>query len=109
MDLPHAETIFHVPLYFGKPGNTKFAPVARFHLETLRKRSLVREIVADHPVVPRQFCPVRNLRKPRKKTGRHDRSVRCWAKYDPAASRKIRFHPTVRIPGPPGVIAAQSL
>src|SRR5438105_10127477 len=105
MDLPHAETIFHVPLYFGKPGNTKFAPVARFDLETLRKRRLVSEIVADHPVVPRQFCPVRNLRKPRKKTGRHDGSVGRWVKYDPAASRKIRFHPTVRIAGAHDVIA----
>jgi len=66
MDLPHAQPVFQVPLYFGEPGNTKFTPVARFHLESLREHGLVREIIADHPVVPRKFRPVRELRDPGK-------------------------------------------
>src|SRR6266851_9419747 len=64
--LPSAQPVFHVPLLFGEPRSSQFAPVVRFALEGLCEHGLMSEIIADDPIVPGKLGPVRHLRKPGK-------------------------------------------
>src|SRR4030095_5809653 len=106
-ELPSGQPLFHVTLLFSEPRCSHFAPITRTHLESLRQCRLVRDVVANDPVAPRQLRPICKLRKPCQKTNCRDGGIRRWVECDPAAAWKICLHPAVSIARAHDVIAAQ--
>ena len=67
----------------------------------------MREVVANHPVVPGQLRPIRELREPGVKARLNSGSVRCGIEDDPTGSREIGFDPAVGVAGADDVVSAK--
>src|SRR5208283_2983979 len=64
-----------------------------------RQLDLMREVVVDDPLVPVELKPIDIEAQPGKQAGGVSRAWRSGVEGHPAGTRKVRFHPTVRVAG----------
>src|SRR5208283_2524682 len=72
-----------------------------------RQLDLMREVVVDDPLVPVELKPIDIEAQPGKQAGGVSRAWRSGVEGHPAGTRKVRFHPTVRVAGADDVVAGE--
>src|SRR6266699_5083248 len=107
LELPRFQPSHAVLLLPVKPRPRGLSPILRATLQVLRQRHLVREIVANHPLIPLDLHPVGVEPQPTQESASGFHTRRRWIEHLPAVSGEIHLDPAMRIAGAYDVVARE--